>query len=258
MPNWYTIHLKASFTKIANEYWIDESGNATFADGDAGVDVQNHEQQVVEAILGKYGLSSEETGSFAGGIDSEFIQHFAANNLDKCVAFLKANNWLPESYDEMAVENPKAATSLVGYNLTLESILQILGATPEEAACGAGKGDARDFALKNWGWKRVGDGRVETWDLTPQSLKIMGDGLGNIAFEDGHDFDSEEEPKYNIYVASTRAYYRDVPLSVLDSGDVAGVARNTMVNKKNQIVAPIVDNHKPVYNPYRPSAGDGD
>jgi len=51
------------------------------------------------------------------------------------------------------------------------------GMTLEEYKMAEGQGDARAFAIKNWGWKRLEGLNVETWNITPQDIKVIVNGI---------------------------------------------------------------------------------
>lgn len=97
------------------------------------------------------------------------------------------------------------------FSLSEEEIAD-LGITPEEAQVLAG-GDAREYAMKHLGWKRLAGNSVETWTLTSHDLEDIAAGIW-----DAYDEQAENE-EFTIYVFSNQQTYWDVPYSVIESGN---------------------------------------
>jgi hypothetical protein len=156
--NWY------KEAQVYGEWWITESGDALFADGDTGD--YNHEAYVLESILGG---------------------HF---DLDD-----------PETPDMYEIGN-LPSQELLESGLSQEEINVITGFT-----------DAREFAMKNWGWVRVADKYVQSWYITSSTLKNISEGLfeayGAEAFKS----------TYVVESLSNGKNYSPVPYSVIDSGN---------------------------------------
>ena len=74
-----------------------------------------------------------------------------------------------------------------------------------------GYGDAREYAMKHWGWKRVVDNNVETWTLTPQDMQMIASGYGDI------DDELEDNTEIYIYVYSTGQHH-EATLGALEQG----------------------------------------
>jgi hypothetical protein len=178
----------------------------------------NHEAHVIQTILSKYNLDYE-----GSGIDVEspqFLEDFVENNLDKVYQLLSSRNDVGPEIQELIKEDPRQAAQKMLYEITVADVLEISGASPEEAAIGAGSGDTRLFAKKNWGWKRVQGDNVETWTLTPKDIQAIARGMGDIM--DGYYGEDEEtDPTIQINVESNGSWYTDVPMSVLDSHQAA-------------------------------------
>jgi hypothetical protein len=72
--------------------------------------------------------------------------------------------------------------------------------------------DPREYAMKNWGWKRLVGPNVQSWTLTSADLRSMGKGIwdayGDIA----------DEVRYDIYVDGSSKMYEGIPLYVFDDG----------------------------------------
>jgi len=88
------------------------------------------------------------------------------------------------------------------------------GISDEDYSIAEGFGDAREYAMKKWGWKRVEGNNIETWTLTPEDLQIISSGLWDA-------YDEEAETStFNIYVYGTKKSYNNIPLDIIDKGKV--------------------------------------
>ena len=173
--------------KIAQsgEFWLMD-GQAMYADGDIGD--MNHEAYVVQTILSNY---EDEISKF----------------------YSKKYNSFPEQ-SKVYTEN---------YDLNDFSIedLKSFGMTQEEIDIVLGRVDARDYGLKNLGWKRVNGNNVETYTLTNNDLKEISNGLWE-AYEREISESSEEEPVvFNIEVKSNGLFFTDIPYNSISSHDVS-------------------------------------
>ena len=193
---------------LRGEWWIDNHGQAIFADGDVGD--MNHEGYIIETLT------------------MELLEHFDVyvgdinGNLSDYEEEIKHALKLDEAQSEEYDRDPA------------DYIIKILEndntyPTPQQAsdavltAWGASR-DAREYGMRYWGYKRMKDENIQTHTLTTDDLKIISRGIDSAYSDDlyGHDGESEE-PTFNIEVNTTRKYYRDIPLSVIDEGDLATV-----------------------------------
>ena len=96
--------------------------------------------------------------------------------------------------------------------LSLEDLIKA-GLTPEEAGMlleSPGSTDPRDYAMRKWGWIRVRGSNVQTYGLTPESLRSMESGLWDA------DEDAENQSFFIEDLQSKQVYY-DVPFSVIST-----------------------------------------
>lgn len=213
--NWYKL-LKLS--QISGEYWIDDSGNAIFADGDVGD--YNHEGYVQMSILSKYDLDYEN-----GGYDIQNnLQDFINDKWEDVIDYYVQTGQLTAEQSQVALMNPDAEIE-PGYtykehivdNFTGTEALLMSGASQEEADLGMGHGDGRLYAAQNWGWKRLERNNVETWTLTKDDLRVIARGL----------FDAYQEAcegaSFNIWVASAKKWYNDVPYADISSSNMGSL-----------------------------------
>jgi hypothetical protein len=216
---------------IQGEYWIDDSGNAIFADGDVGD--MNHEMVVADGLVRQFldvmdiGAYEEHVGGLQdhedeirawcleeGGVEED-PEGYDPEDPDDA-------KWLAENAEALELINDdpiEFARDLVRGRIGKHFPAKDQFDDAWAIACGSGVHDAREYAMKYNGWKRVARHNVETWTLTANDLKVIADGLSDAA--GGDEIDPDET--FNIEVRSTRKYYTDVPWSDIDSGDVAAV-----------------------------------
>jgi hypothetical protein len=199
-------------TKLRGEWWIDNHGQATFADGDAG-DV-NHEGVVrdylIREFLGYFDIESDEEyveplGKYEDQIKQHFVEEGNINNeVDS------------EKYDN---DPARYMLKVLGSRRVIKDKKQLAFAF--FIAYGTTSRDAREYALVYWKWKRVKGEWIETWNLTSEDVKIMYRGLWD-AYSDalGEPEEGEEEPVFNIEVRSNNTRYYNVPIEVMKSGNV--------------------------------------
>lgn len=198
--NWYRF-LKLS--SIHGEYWIMD-GQAVPADGE-----DNHESYVIGTIYESHNLVS-------GVLENPSSRWQLIQQLASKLPVNGANFNDPDDPILVTIGNSQ--------------ILEAAGFTPAEIAivqrqryqdmnCG------RDFGMKEWGWKRVEGQNIETWNLTPADLQTISRGIDNIIDDEGR-FDDDGEidfdPLFNIYVHTGHRWFRDVPLSRIESGNIGG------------------------------------
>jgi hypothetical protein len=187
---------------MRGEWWIDSSGTAVFADGDIGD--MNHEMYVVDQLvrnaLSEFDIEPENE-EYAGTID----------NYERQIRnFLVEEEGIPEEHvgdvDLMKTVKARIAHRFSNKDQLKDAVDTMFGRT-----------DARVYALQWDGWKRVKGREVETWELTLQDLKLIGDGLW-----DAYGDECEEE-MFNIEVQATRTYYTEVPWEVIRTDDLGAL-----------------------------------
>jgi len=94
---------------------------------------------------------------------------------------------------------------------------------PNELEVLYGSVDAREYAMKHWGWKRVVNHDVETWNASPADLKTIGSGLGDIMSQEGI-FDAPEnvinQMEFYVYSYAT-GQSKTYTLSQLENGGMS-------------------------------------
>ena len=201
----------------SGEYWIDDYGNAQYADGDVG-DV-GHEELAEQEILGRLGFDPYD---LQGDTDLTHNSYTAGHLLDSLY-----DDPILEDYYKYLVDN-----GLTKEDYDIESYLRYLRHRnrPQEnhqeyskqtESLIAGLKDPRNHAIFNFGWIRVVK-RGSTVDLELEKLNQKT--LKNISSAIGEITSYEENPdrlKFNIEVFSPRHIsLNDITLRDIESGEV--------------------------------------
>lgn len=189
--------LLIHYAEMRGEYWIDDSGYAQYADGDIGD--ANHEgialERLVREVLFTLGVEiNDELRSLDLSDYADEIYAKLENDEDKADWEIDPETVVERIVKQRGMEN-------------VEDIFNVLHH----------KMDPRMFALKHWGWKRVKGNNIETWTLTNEDLQDILHGLDSTGELDTDEFGLEE---FNIDVGSTQAFYKDVPLHVIEQGNL--------------------------------------
>lgn len=180
--------------RLHGEYWINDSGQSMYADGDIGD--MNHEAHVIQGltrrILSDLGVEFNEDAEYAPDMTDLEEEIRAALEIDEDVADVAV-----AMVERLRATFPAEGQAEAAVNVTWGGI---------------GKGvisDARDYALKYDGWKRVKGNNIETWTLTATDLGNIASGLW--------DADSEipDGARFDIDVRSNQRFYQDVPMWVI-------------------------------------------
>jgi hypothetical protein len=201
----------------SGEYWIDDYGNAQYADGDVG-DV-GHEELAEQEILGRLGFDPYD---LQGDADLNHNSYTAGHLLDSLY-----DDPILEDYYKYLIDN-----GLTKEDYDIESYLRYLRHRnrPQEnheeynkqtESLIAGLKDPRNHAIFNFGWIRVVK-RGSTVDLELEKLNQKT--LKNISSAIGEITSYEENPdrlKFNIEVFSPRHIsLNDITLRDIESGEV--------------------------------------
>jgi len=205
--NWYKI-IKIS--QVRGEFWINESGQVIEASGDGDY---NHEGYVIETIKG---LLSDgyEYEDWKNQQVLEILEE-KKEELEEQKANLEEKGEDTKPIDDALYEiwEMSQETEYHSYQLFLDNI-DNLDFSIEDFEIAEGQGDARRYAMKNWGWKRLEGNNVETWSLTKGDMRVIADGL-----YDAYD-EAVKNSNFNIYVYGNEKYYPDVPWSTIESLDI--------------------------------------
>lgn len=190
-------------SEIRGEFWIDDDGQSMYADGDIG-DI-GHEGHVIQMVQSQYADDQFTQGEWVDW--DEFKQSLAKEVFQ-------------EQYEEAAGNPQKQQNLKQEFEDDPEQFaikgLRDNGMSDEEYAIAEGNGDAREFAMKNWGWKRLLHENVETWTLKSKDIQAIVSGLWDAYQEPA------EKGRYNIYVYSMKKWFNDVPYDVLANSSHPG------------------------------------
>lgn len=162
-----------------SEYWIDEGGNVTYCDGDAGVDVANHEGVARQHAASKVAdalQSLDASDPLAGTIMRVFEDHLDHDGVLDCISLRCALVDLDAfAGDETVTE---AITRLTGLpELEVRFALQT---EPHDE-------DVRLYAMRVWGWHRVvckgSFHTIESWRVSRSAIKRLYFPIGEIEDE---------------------------------------------------------------------------
>jgi hypothetical protein len=170
---------------LRGEWWIDDSGFGTFADGDVGD--TNHESQAFWSALG---IDPEES--------TEYRRKRIEQNEDEVLEF-KAKH--PEDEDLQEADAYDIAKSLEevypgsGINLVQTIGLLVMGADAKAVEYfESTSSDAREYMMENEGWIRVSGNNFQLMDFDDDALSRIKDFLGQEYPED----ESLEEDSFAI------------------------------------------------------------
>jgi hypothetical protein len=200
------------------EWWIDEHGGVTYADGDVGD--SNHIAVVVQhlnnEILDHFGIDS----GYEGGSVSESEESIKAN-------LIADDNF---SEEDAALWESSGPSEVILKKLVEDKVYS----TPQQAedavylAYGSSQRDARDYGMQYLNWKIMkthgGYIEIQTWHLTPSDIAIIVRGIWDIVedTDDPEDTDNKigsdgfSGPRINVTIQSNGRRFHDIPLSVLE------------------------------------------
>lgn len=182
--------------EIRGEYWI-INGDVAFADGDVGD--QNHEGYAIDharrEILNHFNMDSDDEF-----IDDQTLAERVVEALREYGVKCNTITWYEAAYAYLQRQGAD------------EKLVQTL-------KCAANRGvDARDIAMKYWGWKWCRRSNIGTWTFTANDRKQIVDGLNEIISQEMHDDEETwDELEITIGVGSTGKRYA-MTMAELESG----------------------------------------
>ena len=195
----YRIAKNKSFNKNAGvahgEWWIID-GSAHFADGDIGD--FNHEAYAIQHA--QYMLMDD------GYDDWETWKMVMASRIYDSIK---------ENYDEDRSWEMQRELENDPEYFILEHIEESDIDETTFFVANGNHSDPRTWSMKELGWKRMAGNDITTWTLTSSDLSSIANGIWD-AFQD-EDLDNE---KFTIEVASNNRMFWNVPVPVIESGDL--------------------------------------
>ena len=174
--------------KLRGEYWIEDDNQLTFADGDVGeyhhegVALRAAQQKVSDAL----GLDDDEIESegFVPVVEAHLDENLPGWNSDPR---FKLNN-VSRGIQRLC-EQDNRELSMMEINTACEMVK-----------------DAREVAVKEWGWVSVRQNHITLWDVSPERLDKVHRAMGEAFFEEGIDLTAEMEAGVNleVFIVSTQ------------------------------------------------------
>lgn len=210
---------------IQGEYWIDNHGDIHYADGN--VSDYNHEGHVISQ------LQSEIADKYKNG---KYNQG----------EYVDWDNFCEDILTTYQKKNPQIDDD----SQLMQIAMDDLGVSEEEYHIANGQGDARLYGMKYWGWKRVQGNNVETWNLTPQDMKIIAQGLDEILDQSGEEMpDSEVDVYVHVYAVKKDFSYT---LEQLKNNGVVPIKPGTGFDAKQNHHANAAQNYLAQQKPSNP------
>jgi hypothetical protein len=205
---------------LASEYWITERGGVEVADDRRGL---GHETIVAESLARLFLRVMKAPTSRDHFIGALLLHR------DEIVDFLKREGMAGADLTVAQRDLYRALAPILR-----RKTVPVIFSTAQQfddafgIAWGASNHDARVYAMKYDGWKRVARSNIETWTLTRDDLATIARGLAGALGVIGPD------EAFNIEVRSTGKYYTGVPWPAIESGDVSEVTRGHSVNPRKR------------------------
>lgn len=179
--------------QLDGEYWITDDGSTMYADGDIGD--YNHEGYVMMYVQG------DIASDFNVHEESEFTDW---DEMKKLIIKEILDDEDPESREELEYRVDDGEID--------EIIIEKMNdpEAEEKMSIANGYGDAREYAIMKWGWKRVAGNNIESRALTPHDMQAIASGLNEI------DEMLADDAEFSISVYGDQNY--DVTLAELEAG----------------------------------------
>ncbi len=185
---------------LDGEYWIDDSGDLMYADGDIGD--YNHESYVIDL------MRSRLTDNFSINVNIEF------EDWDEIKTKIVTDILEDEGYDEDKIDDFFEKTNDLDPIITKYLTNQGEKNAEEIVDIANGNGDPRMYAIEHWGWKRVAGNNIETWTLTYNDMDIIASGIDEILQQEGIDDDVSDDD-IDLYISTYSGPSRDMTLAEL-------------------------------------------
>jgi len=195
----FKLWLEQAEMYVRGEYWI-QGGFTESADGD-----KTHEGIVVESLI------REIMGEFEIYDDNEYLDWNEVSQ--KILQVIKS---------EFTDEEREKHKWLTGHSTEDDQLifdkLKEMGDTNADKKMSViyGSIDAREYALEHWGWKAVRENDIETWTLTPADMRMIADGIHEIAW------DMSDDAEFDISVYGQNRSF-SITMRELVAGRIGGV-----------------------------------
>jgi hypothetical protein len=208
---------------LSGEYWYTGSGGLLNADEDSDY---NHEGHVIEVVI------------------TQLCELLGTENI-------YGPDWVAFKED---VSNGQFSAQL-GEDLdeALDELVRMLGRewgdqVAQDAFSAMRESDAREFAIKHWGWIRIAQNNMELPNLLPKTLKIAAEAFQDALTGEYHDVGDEDLIDTTVYVSTYKGVGKQVTISSLMDGRIEAIsdlnsdnlkkAGSAMVDKMNRAISP--------------------
>jgi len=226
--------------RFVGEFWVTKDGTANPADADAGD--RGHEEVVVkeaaEQVFSKLNINS----NYPDPIEVDDIErHYYYSNSVTAITFYK-NQIFDLIKDKLTEDQKQRYLAGKQMEVMIEYGNAVLKDPKFENLVRAAfdQIDVRRYAMQEWGWKAIRGNVIDTWNLTPDDLKKIDDGLSDAYGEEINNYQqtntSTDEhgfagPYFDIEVYSVGDYYSNVPISLIENRNVVNLRPYKIVNK---------------------------
>jgi len=222
------------------EWWIYPGGDAQYADGEVGD--SGHEGYVIEHV-------AREIYEHFLGYEPEDQMGYLSSYEDYLFKSLQSEGRLTEQ-DVETWERGGGPTEVI-----IEKLLEDKVYTDKQQAefavyiaWGSSSKDARDYAMRYLGWKRMTTSPsygtdIQTWFLRDSDLRDIKRGIYDAWGYDGDEEDDDASHTVTIEVRSNNKTFSGIPLSELETatiGDLATYQRG-MAWMRERKSAPVMD-----------------
>jgi hypothetical protein len=195
-------YSSALMESIRGEYWITD-GDVWFADGDVGD--MNHEMYARDTATRKI------LDLFGTECDEEFCDEDTFRDL-----IIEAL-----ADDDIEVDEENWQTAAIAHIRQITNG-QDPGMWDDIWSVALGHGDARDVAVKYWGWIWVRNNSASIWTFTDSDRRNLLDGLNEIGDQEGRFGDDPEDAGWNeeeisVFIASSKKHV-SLTIAELESG----------------------------------------
>ena len=225
------------------EWWIYPGGDAQFADGDVGD--SGHEGYVIEH------LSREIYEHFVGAAPDDGMGYLGDWEEDIWRALRNDDRVTEEDAETWANRGNKGGPLVVILQKLLEDKVYKDPEQTKESlyiAYGSSTRDARDYAMKYLGWKRITTSRnygteFQTWFLRQSDLDDMKRGIFNAWGDSGGEEEEDANHEVSIEVRANNKSFSGIPLNVFEEASVSDLVTYSRESAwmRERKSAPIID-----------------
>ena len=206
-------------TSIRGEYWILEDGDVDYADGDVG-DI-THEGVVIQSLIWEI-LSNfdvyEDKPSWDDNVKKKIFDKILDDSEEE------EREQLEREYDEEGYYDDIILRKLKEMDNQAEQKIDVIN----------DRVDARIYGMKYWGWKTVRGHYVESWQMSPQDMKVIAIGLKTIAYEENFNAAIPPDAEFSISAFNNNQSY-DVTIRELEAGKIGLEDENKSSMQARQI-----------------------